>query len=187
MFKSIAATALSATLALGIIAPTPAAAQGIDQNDLLKILLGIGTVALIAKAVDEANDDDDKKKKEVHVHRDVTKVIKRPAPARNVEVQPQPRRVIVQEPNRRVVTREPERKPTRVEEVQRVIPSACQRTFRVDGDNRVFLTRNCLESEGVRTTSLPNQCERILDMPGDVQNRRVWNRGCLESNGYRIR
>ncbi|MFD0982083.1 hypothetical protein [Tropicimonas aquimaris] len=186
MFKSIAATALSATLALGVIAPTPAAAQGIDQNNLLKILLGIGTVALIAKAVDEARDDDDDKK-EVHIHRDVTKVIERPAPTRNVVVQPQPRRVIVQEPNRRVVTREPVRKPGRVEEVQRVIPGACQRTFRVDGDNRVFLTRNCLESEGVRTTSLPNQCERILDMPGDVQNRRVWNRGCLESNGYRIR
>lgn len=179
MFKTLAATALSATLAMATLAPAPAEAQMVNnQGEIAKFLLGVGVAALIARAMDEARDDDDDDKKEIHVHRDVTKVIERPAPSRNTVVQQQPRRVVVQEPSRQ---------PSRATEVQRVVPSACQRTFRVDGGNRVYLTRACLESEGVRTSSLPTQCERILDMPGDVQNRRVWNRGCLESNGYRIR
>ena len=93
MFKTIAATALSATLAFATLTPAPAQAQGIDQNEIAKFLLGIGVAALIAKAMDEANDDDDDR--EVHIHREVNKVIERPAPSRRVVVKEPPRKVFI--------------------------------------------------------------------------------------------
>ncbi|WP_068108584.1 hypothetical protein [Tropicimonas marinistellae] len=186
MLKTVAATALSLTLALGALAPTPAHAA--NQEDIAKILLGVGFAALIAKALHEQAEDRDKKAtKEVHVHRHitnrpVTKVIEKPAPRSRVVVQQPPKRVVVKEP-----TQSSRPGSGWGKNASSVIPSTCQRTFRHDGENRVYVTRRCLEREGVRTANLPNQCERVLDLPGNASDRLVWNRGCLEKNGYRIR
>jgi hypothetical protein len=192
MLKTFAATALSATLALATLAPTPARAA--EQEDLAKLLFGVGIAALIAKSLNDQNNNDDDdddddddhdhhhgySDRDVYVHRYTTR--EPPAPRRPVVVPPPSRRVIVPQKPRTVVTQ-----PPRVKEMYRVVPGSCQRTFRSDGANRAFVTRACLEREGVRTSSLPDQCERILDMPGDIQNRRAWNSTCLQSYGYRIR
>ena len=59
MFKTAAAAALSLTVAFGALAPAPAHAA--DQEDIAKILLGVGFAALIAKALHDQAEDRDKK------------------------------------------------------------------------------------------------------------------------------
>ncbi|SFC65231.1 hypothetical protein [Tropicimonas isoalkanivorans] len=186
MFKTIAATALSATLALGTLAPRPA--QALEQGDLAKLLVGVGIAAVLAKSIHDRQEEEKKKDDRKNDRRDwrpSEQTYRYPYP-QNQHRSPliQPYRPWSGAPH---TSRAPVAKPPRVQDVYRIVPRTCERTFRSDGSYREFVTRACLERSGIRTAGLPTQCERILDMPGDIQNRRAWNSDCLQRNGYRIR
>lgn len=181
MFKTLSAAALSATLAFTCL--TPSTAHAADQDDIGRFILGASLLAMIAAAANARSEDDDDDRyvtrspeREVHHHRHVTKVIRTPT---RPLLQPRVREVI-RKPSKEVVTRRPVT-------AHRVIPSQCGRSFRLSTGNRAFFTQSCLEARGIRTSSLPDRCERVLDMPGNRQDRRGWNRHCLKTEGFLIR
>lgn len=198
MFKTIAATALSAAIALAALAPTPA--QAMDQRQLTRLLVGIGAAALIAKAVQEQNkrnDRNDRKERDDRKDRDDRDDWNRKYQAYRYNDVPVGRQGYYAPPpayrphtpyNRAI--QQPYIKPVpkaQREKNQRTVPEACQRMFREGKETRGFLTGNCLERSGIRTAALPGKCERILDMPGNREDRRVWSSNCLKKQGYKVR
>ncbi len=180
MFKILSATALSATIALTSLSPTAAHA---GNDEIGRIIFGAGVLAIIAAAVNASQDDNDRDDprrtyyppKEVHNHKTVNRIVRQRPPS-----PPPPPRVDVRRPIQKVETRKPV-------QLSRVVPSRCGRSYKVSEGRRVYFMESCLKDAGIRTSSLPDQCERILDMPGKREDRHGWNRGCLQSNGYTIR
>ncbi|WP_146136740.1 hypothetical protein [Aliiruegeria haliotis] len=205
MFKTLSAAALSSTLALAGFA-TPAHA---DQEDIARFIIGTGLLAILSKAIEETRDDD---RRMQYVNPSLSGapiiygqpqyqqpvIIQQPQPQPKVvhkhitQVVRQPTRVIehhteiVKKPTKKVIHKQKVTKPRKVE-ILRDLPSACAKTMKTRGGNRTFLTQGCLERSGIRTTTLPAQCGRVLDMPGKARDRRGWNRKCLKQEGYRIR
>ena len=158
---TVSAAALSLTLAVSSLAPTPAVAG--DNEDLARFALGIGLLAAVAAAASQ-NRDDDRKKPTVPARRwdRDQPVIRQPHGSRPVHW---------------------DQKPT----TRRVLPQECVRSFDLDRGVRRFLMRECLEDRGIRTSRLPDSCERVIDMPGRKPDRLGWSRRCLMREGYAVR
>lgn len=215
--KTTLAAALA--LALAVTAPTPAVA---NSNNLGKIVLGAGALALLAKVVHD--------KREAETHADKARDKRREAEAAQRKAEERRKKLAAQKrqerENRQAAAERAEaervrkqaaarqaRKQQRPVEVARIhqpdafarnrvvpganrypghietratLPAACERSFKVEGGKANLLPSNCLQQAGIWTTSLPMECERVLEVPGDAGLRQTWSKKCLKNNGYRI-
>lgn len=193
MHKSLSAITLATSLTLGAMSPTTAHAS---DDDIARFVLGAGLLAVLAAAIDGHQDGRNsydvhynaaprreapvivEQPREVHrhvTHKHVTKVIRKPTVIQT------PKKVV-----RRTVV-EPPKKTAKQTKVLRHLPAGCEKMVRTSSGRRGFVTRSCLTKSGIRTAPLPNQCERVLDLPGSKKDRRAWSSSCLQRSGYRIR
>lgn len=167
MFKSLTAATLSLALVFTSLPTAPAKAA--DAEDIAPVLFGLGLLAVLA-ASSSGNADTARYKSQ------------KPKKSRKVtRASPQPYTVI--EPanrNGHAATR-------RAAANHKTIPNQCARKLRFSSGTRTYFLKGCLESKGVRTSRLPNHCERVLDIPGHRVSRTGWHRACLKNSGYRVR
>lgn len=160
MFKTAAATVLSATIALTGIGSTPA--QAADAGELARLLFGVATVAII---VNELNDRNDRADHHRPVHQGG--VIRGDIVGRHDQGRG----------HASVIT------PHRPAQA-RSVPLACQRTIATsDGTRRLFGVP-CLQREGVNVARLPQDCRRTVQLPGRQVD--AFGSRCLRSAGVTI-
>lgn len=176
MFKMLVAPTLALSVALAGLAPAPVRAQ---NDELRRLIVGAGLLALVAAAIHEQrkrDDDDDDSRREVHVYRHASPPERTQAPAAVVRPIPKPER---QEQGQQHVYRHPI-------EVPRNLPASCQRTFKTKRGTATLLTARCLQRSGVWLATLPDRCQRSVEIPGDPNDRVAWGHKCLTRFGYRI-
>ncbi len=156
MFKPIIAglTALSLTLATA----TPASAQGMDREDVCKLLIGLAAVAVIGAAIEENRD-------------------RRAADAATPAHDNRQRNGINRDNNWSDLNHQ-----TQSRNAQRTVPYACLRTVETRfGAQRLFAQR-CLERNYRHVNRLPERCAvRLYTANGPV---RGYDPLCLREQGY---
>jgi hypothetical protein len=63
------------------------------------------------------------------------------------------------------------------------LPASCERTVRINRENREVVSAQCLREYGF-TARLPNGC--AFDIRTDWGTQRVYGKQCLADNGYRV-
>lgn len=175
MFRHALGLSLAGALTLTSFAATPAQAD-LDRGETMRLLLGLGAVAIIAS---EAERRKDKR----------TKVIrKRPVAEPQPTYRPvQPRRPaghMSQERLKGEIFRGAQAR-TGQRRYLPIVPAECERRIQAyNGKVRRVFGRPCLKRAGFRQP-LPRQCQVTVDLP----NRSVtaWKKRCLINAGYDIR
>ncbi len=159
MFKPLIAgiTALSLTLA----STTPLQAQGLDREDVGKLLIGLAAVAVIGAAIEENRDRNKDRNRSTQVHDT-----------------PQWNGI-----NRNNNWSDLNRQHQSNSNARRVLPHACLRTVETRfGHQRIFGQR-CLERNYRHVNRLPDRCAvRLYTNDGP---RRGYDPLCLREQGYR--
>lgn len=163
MFKTAAATILSATLALGALVPAPA--QAADSGEVARFLFGAATLAIIA------NELNDRKRSEPSSNRAIQgNVVGRHNNNSYNDNVIRPRQGNVITPHR--------------QNRARVVPANCQRTIETGNGNRRLYGVPCLRREGVNVARLPQNCLRTVELPRRTVN--AFAQRCLRREGVRI-
>lgn len=159
MFKPLIAgiTAISLTLAT----TTPLHAQGMDRDDVGKLLFGLAAIAVIGTAIDRNRDRDRDRNRSTRAHQT-----------------PQTGGI-----HRNNGWSELNREHQRATNSRRVLPRACLRTVETRfGDQRLFGQR-CLERNYRHVSRLPERCAvRVYTTNGP---RSGFDPLCLREQGYR--
>lgn len=160
MMKSLAATALSATIAFTSLGVTPARAA--DEKAIAALLLGAAAVAVIAKQ------QRDKRREAAQG------VAPQPVPAQRFDQVITPAHGAPQFD--RLLDRQPR--------AARVPESCARRVQLTNGNIRTFFGTPCLRRNGVETARLPQRCERTLSF--ERRDVVAYGRRCLLNNGVQI-
>ncbi len=167
------ATALAATAPMA-----PAQANTFDskaQRNAAALVVGLATLALIAKAAEEQRDDKKKKKKKAEQ--------KRKEEQRRIEEAKKPQVITRSDRLPFVHPREYDgyNRPHRRAEV---VPASCARRVQTERGVRTAFGAPCLRRAGVNVARLPDRCEQLADV--GRRDVKIWGARCLQRNGVRI-
>ncbi|MEM9551936.1 MAG: hypothetical protein AAGA05_12220 [Pseudomonadota bacterium] len=153
MHRKFIALIVSTAIAITAFGTAPARAQG---EDVAKIIAGLAALALIARAVEKANDDDDDRS-DRHVTHNHYNYKRRSTP----NPRPLPKAVS-----------------------NRVLPAECLR--RVDNRSGRYriLGRECISNRWGNPDRLPSACAARISTSDGL--RRGYRPQCLRNHGYRI-
>jgi hypothetical protein len=170
MFKTAAATVLSAAIALGSFGAAPA--QAADSEELARLLFGAATIAIIVSGLNNQNGNQARAGTRIHEQdrgRDQYRTHDRGAIRGEVITRRNGHGTVIT-PHRPAQTRS--------------VPQACQRTIATSNGTRRLFGVPCLQREGVNIARLPQDCRRTVDL----QNRSVdaFGSRCLRSSGVTI-
>lgn len=167
MFKFLIAPVAAASLALAVTAPPARAA---DAREIATIVAGLAAVGLIAKAVKDNKD-------KAAARRD------RYAPA---QAEPYDYRLETTRNSRHDGDRHDNGRGPRYGDGWRksVLPGECVRSVETRRGYRQVVSERCLESQGVRTSRLPNRCDIDADYRG--RSYAGYDVSCLRAQGYRF-
>lgn len=163
MRRELTATILAAALAVTQGAATPSKAA--DAEKVLGVLLGIGAIYAIGKAIEQNQ-------------------AQAREPVRRNVVPERIRPHLVPEPVRRYAPHESKRPNHRWSERRMTLPEECLYRFETRDGPLVGFGRNCLEHTLHRTNRLPDSCAfhtRIGD-----KRRTIYSARCLRLEGWRV-
>ena len=162
MFKHLIGTTFAAAIAFTGFSAKPAQA-GLDEGELLRLLLGLGAAAVI---LDEINDNDKKRKKVVRPR------VNKPATVVN------PRRTQPPVIHGTIVPKKPKK------HTRKFVPVQCERRIQTPTGSRYVFGRPCLERLGFQA-KLPSSCR--VNVKLERRTVPAWTKRCLRRNGYSIR
>ncbi len=148
-------TALSLTLAAAV----PAQAQGMNREDVGKLLIGLAAVAVIGAAIEENRDRNSDRSTPVHDRHDWNGI------------------------NRNNDWSDLNRQHSSNRDRHRALPHGCLRTVETRFGNQRMFGKRCLERNYRHVNSLPDRCAvRIYTNDGP---RRGFDPLCLREQGFR--
>ena len=157
MFKPLIAgiTALSLTIA----STTPLQAQGLDREDVGKLLIGLAAVAVIGAAIEESRDNDRDRSTQANDTRQWSGI------------------------NRNNDWSGLNRQHQSNTNSRRVLPHACLQTVETRFGNQRLFGQRCLERNYRHVSRLPDRC--AVQLYTSNGPRRGYDPLCLREQGYR--
>ncbi len=158
--RTLVTPVVAAALVFAGISAAPARAN--SNEDIAKFLIGLGAVAIIAKAIDQKSDSDSK------------------ATTRNYDRYNN--RVVTRSRSDRVVS-VPDRKKKKKAKLSRALPASCLRTYSAGRNDRRLYSGRCLSRLPYKLAKLPSDCAyTIKGRRGTIG--KAYGPRCLSRNGF---